>query len=633
MATGGMVGLEPVDDFRLRQMLEHLPFFAIMIDRERRFVWVNRLDPTLSPEQVLGQHVDDFIHPEWLPLAIKTIERAFDEGVIGHYEARAYGEGAVSTWYGTTVVPLPPNEHGAARALLLSNDVTKQHLAEEALHASEQRFRLLTEASPDLIAIVDQEQRLLYLNRDPPNEEGMQRHDVLGKTMAELTHPEHAAEAKATIAHVLESGVAGSFEGRSAIGDRTYVCRVICLSKGPEGARALITATDVTAQRQADRERADLEVQLQQSQKLEALGQLAGGVAHDFNNLLLVILNRAEFARTAVEQGADPSPELAAIVAAANRAQEVTRGLLTIGRKQPRRARAFDLTDLVRRSTQLLRHTIPESISVVLDLPEKSSQVHADPTQIEQVLMNLCLNARDAIDGHGTVRIRIAPAPADEDSARGWVELSVRDSGRGMDPPTLARAFEPFFTTKPAGEGTGLGLSMVHSLALQNGGRVSIESALGEGTSVQILLPAAVFDAEVAPPRSERIVGLRPDKGTILVAEDEELVRQIVVRVLTRAGFRVLEAANGRQAIDAFREHRSTIDLVILDAVMPDVGGKGAYEAIVQMAPEAKVLLSSGYAADALPEPFLQDRGLRMLPKPYRPKELLEAVDLLLHGE
>jgi signal transduction histidine kinase/ActR/RegA family two-component response regulator len=499
----------------MRQMLEHLPFFAIMVDRSRHFVWVNRLDPTLTPEQILDHRVDEFIHPEWLPLAIETIERAFTRGEIGHYEARAYGEGQMNTWYGTTVVPLPPNENGDERALLLSNDVTKQHLAEES-------------------------------------------------------------------------------------------------------------------KRRADAEREVLAAQLQQSQKLEAIGQLAGGVAHDFNNLLLVIQTHVEFAERALAEGGDARPELAAIMTAAERAQEVTRGLLTIGRRQPRKALVFDLSDLVVSSMKLWRRMIPASIDVDLDLIGEPAFIDADRTQIEQVLMNLCLNARDAIDGTGSIQVSVTRRGLDDEIEPGWLNLTVSDTGSGMAPATLAHAFEPFFTTKPPGKGSGLGLSMVHSLTTQNGGRLSIESAWGKGTRVSVCFPEVSKHKSEVPPEPNPVVSQRT--GTILVTEDDTLVRQIVVRVLQQAGYQVLEACNGQEAVDLFAEHRSQIDLVILDAVMPGMGGKEAYERIIQLQPNAKVLFSSGYSAEALPESFLEAHGIVVLAKPYRPATLLTAVERALNN-
>lgn len=629
MTDGGPLAKEPVDEFRMRQMLEHLPFFAIMVDRTRRFVWVNRLDPTLTPDQVLGQYVDQFIHPESLPTTIETIERAFTRREIGHYEARAYGEGQVNTWYGTTVVPLPPNENGDERALLLSNDVTKQHLAEEALQASEQRFRVLTESSPDLIAIVDHEQRVLYLNRAPAAETGLRVADVISKTIRELTHRDQGDLAESTVARVLKSGEPGRYEAQGALDDRSYVCRVIRISPENESPKALITTTDVTAQRRADAEREVLEAQLQQSQKLEAIGQLAGGVAHDFNNLLLVIQNHVEFAGNALAAGGDPRPELAAIMTAAERAQEVTQGLLTIGRRQPRKAQVFDLSELVVSSMRLWRRMIPESIDVDLDLMDIAF-IDADRTQIEQVLMNLCLNARDAITGTGRIQVRVTRRDLEDELQQGWLSLIVHDTGSGMAPATLARAFEPFFTTKPPGKGSGLGLSMVHSLTTQNGGRLSIESASGKGTKVCISFPEVAqhvkSDAQPAPMRV-----VSKQSGTILVTEDDALVRGIVVRVLHEAGYRVLEAANGQEAVDLFISQQAHIDLVILDAVMPGLGGKEAYERIIQLRPGAKVLFSSGYSAEALPESFLKAHGIVVLAKPYRPTTLLTAVERALH--
>jgi CheY-like chemotaxis protein len=238
--------------------------------------------------------------------------------------------------------------------------------------------------------------------------------------------------------------------------------------------------------------------------------------------------------------------------------------------------------------------------------------------------MNLCLNARDAIMGTGSIRVSVTHRDLETEQQQGWLSLIVADTGSGMAPATLAHAFEPFFTTKPPGKGSGLGLSMVHSLTTQNGGRLSIESASGKGTRVCVSFPEATrrSKSDLAP--APTTAGNKPS-GTILVTEDDAQVRGIVVRVLREAGYRVLEACNGQEAIDVFVAHRP--DLVILDAVMPELGGKEAYERIIQLEPKVRVLFSSGYSAEALPESFLNEHGIVVLAKPYRPSTLLTAVE------
>jgi two-component system cell cycle sensor histidine kinase/response regulator CckA len=622
----------PLDEARMQQMLEHLPSFAVMLDRQRRFVWVNRLDPTLRREQVIGHPVDDFLTSPAVDTAREAIERAFVTGEPTRYEVRGYADGDIEAWYQSTVIPLPPDDgESDGLVMVLSTDVTKQHLAEQALRESERRFRRLTESSPDFIMMVDGDLRITYLNRDPGPESGQSPADIIGRALPELTHNDDRHTVATTVRHVLDTGEPGSYGARGTRDDQYYTCRVIRLSGEGDEPTALIAATDVTQQRRAEAQHAKLEAQLQQAQKLETIGQLAGGVAHDFNNILFVIQNHLEFAREALESNDDPSPELEVIAEAAERAQEMTRSLLTIGRRQARKPRILDLREIIERNAQLLRRTIPESISVEVEVGDEATPVCADPTQIDQVLLNLCLNARDAISGTGTIHLSVARAEhAPRDETGPWLALRVHDTGSGMDEATLARALEPFFTTKPLGKGTGLGLSMVHSLVTQNQGRLELDSTPGEGTTVTLYFPAVAASREAPEDGAARAQAQTGGSETILVAEDDAAVREIVVRVLAKAGYRVLEAEDGQRAVSLFGQQPGAIDLVLLDAVMPALGGKDAYELLVQVRPDVKVLFCSGYAADVLSQDFLDAHNLSVLSKPYRSDTLLETVRRVL---
>jgi two-component system cell cycle sensor histidine kinase/response regulator CckA len=639
------VRAEKLDEHRMLQMLQHLPYFAVMIDRQRRFVWVNRLDPTLTMDQVLGVRVDDYLHPEARAVALEAIERAFTTGDIIRYEAQAYGEGNVESWYGTTIVPLPLNDVGEERALLLSTDVTERHLAEAALRDSERRFRLLTESSPDFVVIVDDELRVTYINRVPNPDGQLVREQLIGMTVAQMTPPAYVEFAEATIRRVLETGEPGVYETSGGLDDRDqyYAVRVLRLSSDGRKPEALVVVTNVTAQREAEAERAQLQAQLQQAQKLESIGQLAGGVAHDLNNILFVIQNHLEFAREAIREGGSVEAEFDAIAAVTARAEAMTRSLLTIGRRQRREAKIFDLRQLVREGAGLWRRAIPESITLEVEIPEQPIVVRADATQVEQILLNLCLNARDAIASTdaGTGRIHVAlarcdMAPAHRTGAHGprpagrWLSVEIRDTGTGMDEVTMARAFEPFFTTKPVGKGTGLGLSMVHSLVTQNEGRIEVASEVGRGTTFTVYLPEVDERGEPLDRPSPTTLPRARGSGTILVAEDDAGVRTLVARILARAGYTVIEAEDGQRAVDLYTQRHHDIDLVLLDAVMPALRGRDTYEHLVRLRPDVKVLFCTGYAADALPDSFIASRGLTVLTKPYLPETLLDAIHQLL---
>ncbi len=627
------VRAEKLDEHRMLQMLQHLPYFAVMIDRQRRFVWVNRIDPTLTMDQVIGVRLDVYLHPEALAIACDAIERAFTTGDIIRYEARAYGEGNVESWYGTTVVPLPPNDAGEERALLLSTDVTERHLAEAALRDSERRFRLLTESSPDFVAIVDDELQIKYINRVPNPDGEFPREQLIGMTMAQVTPPAYVDVAEATIRRVLETGEPGGYETSGGLDDRDqyYVVRVLRLSSD----EVLVVVTDATARREAEAERAQLQAQLQHAQKLESIGQLAGGVAHDLNNILFVIQNSLEFAREAIREGRSVEAEFDAIAAVTARAEAMTRSLLTIGRRQRREAKIFDLRQLIREGAGLWRRAIPESITLEVETPEQPVVVRADATQLEQVLLNLCINARDAIASTdaGTGRIHVSLARCDVAPATRtgrWLSVEIRDTGTGMDEVTMARAFEPFFTTKPVGKGTGLGLSMVHSLVTQNEGRIEVASEVGRGTTFTVYLPEVDERGEPLDRPAPSTLPRARGSGTILVAEDDAGVRILVARILAGAGYTVIEAEDGQRAVDLYTQRLHDIDLVLLDAVMPTLRGRETYEHLVRLRPDVKVLFCTGYAADALPDSFIASRGLTVLTKPYLPETLLEAIHQLL---
>ena len=616
---------QPLDAARMRQMLEHLPYFAVMIDRARRFVWVNRLDSTLDLSQVIGRRVDEFIHEEAAKVAVVAIERAFSEGVVVSYEARAYGEGEMETWYGSTVVPLPLDARGEQHALLLSVDVSERHRAERALRESERRFRRLTEASPDFIAIIDRDQVVRYLNRDASMHTGYPPDEVVGRRLTELVAPDDVERVRSTAEHVLVHQEPGACEARPLASESVFEVRVTPLQTQAGVQQALVIATDVTERRREAAQRAALEAQLRQAQKLETVGQLAGGVAHDFNNLLTVIQSGLEFAMDAIKAGTDPSADLLSIGAAADRASDMTRRLLTIGRRQPHQPITFDLGALSRETMALLGRMIPESIAVELQVSDERLHVWADRAELEQVLINLCVNARDAIDGIGKIRVTVAGVAAPKGPTDRWVALSVADTGCGMSESVASHLFEPFFTTKPAGRGTGLGLSMAHAIVSSYGGLLRVETAEGRGTTMTVLLPSADGPSDVLERQASVELAQCASRGEILVAEDEPSVRQIAVRTLAQAGFDVLEASNGREAVELFARNAEKIRLVLIDAIMPVLGGVDAYEEMRRIHPNVRVLFASGYAPDLATSEHAVP-ALRFLHKPYGPAALLSAV-------
>jgi signal transduction histidine kinase/ActR/RegA family two-component response regulator len=370
-----------------------------------------------------------------------------------------------------------------------------------------------------------------------------------------------------------------------------------------------------------------LEDDLAAARRRESLGILAGGVAHDFNNLLTAIVNGVDFVR------AEPltprqDEDLRAVSDAAQRAADLTRQLLALGRRQPLRRAPQDLSRRIRALAALLRRVVPAHVEMVLDLPERLAPVHGDGAQLDQVLMNLCLNARDAMPDGGrlTVSARdadLGPVPPGE-APGPRVIVTVADTGIGIPDDVASHVLEPFFTTKPAGKGTGLGLAVAAGIVEQHGGTISFETGQGKGTRFTISLPAAADRAPAARPAAETAARPRGGGERVLVADDEELVRDVLRRVLEGAGYRVTAVADGLAAVETAT--REPFDLVILDAVMPGASGRVAWERIAAARPASRFLVVSGYAADTFPLESLERAGVPLLGKPFTERSLLGAV-------
>ena len=391
-------------------------------------------------------------------------------------------------------------------------------------------------------------------------------------------------------------------------------------------------ATEIT-------ERKRLEEQLLQSQKMEAVGQLAGGVAHDFNNILTAIVGYTDL--LAVEFGANSRQleDLEEIRKAARRAAALTRQLLAFSRKQVLEPRVIDLNGVVMNLEKMLRSLISANIALKTALAPDLGAARADPNQLEQVIMNLAINARDAMPEGGTLTIETGNATLDENYAAqhvavvpgSYVMLAVTDTGSGMSEETKARIFEPFFTTKPPGRGTGLGLSTVYGIVKQSGGNIWLYSEPGKGTTFKVYLPtveALPADiGKVAPAEAVRHGG-----GTVLVVEDDEQLRRLTHRALAAHGYTVLEADRGRVALDIARRHKGMIDLLLTDIVMPDTDGRKLADTLRAARPGLRVLYMSGYPAGAIASHGMLESGVAYLAKPFttdaitrKVREVLEA--------
>jgi signal transduction histidine kinase/ActR/RegA family two-component response regulator len=398
----------------------------------------------------------------------------------------------------------------------------------------------------------------------------------------------------------------------------------------------VVLAVNILRRQRAEQALRQTEERLRSAQKLEAVGLLAGGVAHDFNNILQVIRGHTEFLQEAVAGLPEAREDVATIRDAAERASQLTRQLLAFSRRQPLQIEPFDPSELVAEVIRMLRRILGEHIELQVDPLPAPALLVADKGQIGQVLMNLCVNARDAMPEGGRIVIRLRQVAAGEPDEQQEVragphlELTVSDNGQGMPPEVKARLFEPFYTTKTMGKGTGLGLAVVYGIVRQHGGSIGVTSAPGAGTTFRILLPMgrAAAPAPAVPPGAAPA----PGRGTILLAEDDPQVRSVAMRFLEHGGYRVLLASDGEQAEALIRQHHADIRLAILDVIMPRRNGRQVYDYLRRHHPGIRVLFCSGYSAEMLPPGAVPDADFELLHKPYTHDDLLACVQRVLQG-
>ncbi|HTV17247.1 MAG TPA: ATP-binding protein, partial [Polyangiaceae bacterium] len=473
--------------------------------------------------------------------------------------------------------------------------------------------------------------RFVWINRVPPH---LDRADVIGRKLDEFAGLAGLEEAAAAIDAAFERGTRESYEieargptsssampsgpGGPVDASRWYAVSVVPIRSDDHIENVLLITTDLTERKRAERALREKDEQLHRAQRLESVGQLAGGIAHDFNNLLQVIHGNLSFVREGLRHGEDPSDDLELAMLATERAGELTQHLLAIGRRSRLAPKRVELGALVQQAMRMLRRAIPETIRLVFEPPSDTYVVDLDAQQFEQVLINLCVNARDAMPQGGTITVRIGADGSEH------VMTSVIDTGTGIAPQILGRIFEPFFTTKKTG--SGLGLAVAAGIVAAHGGELFADSDGKTGSCLRVRLPVVRAAPEVAPPVLE---GAAHGSGVILVAEDEDLVRAQVERILQRAGYTVLSAHNGARAVEVFRAEQPHIDLVLLDVVMPELDGWQAYLQMDALAPGVKVLFTTGYAANVLPQDFAA-RGARLISKPYKRQLLLSEVAELI---
>jgi PAS domain S-box-containing protein len=527
----------------------------------------------------------------------------------------------------------------------LKKEVEERKRAEDDLAKQRSFLRQVIDLNPNFIFAKDRDGRYTLANQAVAEAYGVPVEELLGRGDADFNPNEDEVEAFRRDDLEVMDALQDKFIPEEVITDASGRVRWLQTIKrpiiAPDGrvTQMLGVATDITARKQAEEALHRSEEQLRQSQKMEAVGKLAGGVAHDFNNLLTAITGQCQLALRRCKQDNPLYRRLEVIDQAGERAASLTRQLLAFSRQQILQPKVLDLNRVVFEMNKMLQPLIGEDIDLFTKLMPDIGMVKADPGQLEQVLLNLAVNARDAMPRGGKLTIETAKVYLDDEYASryvsvrpGWyVMLGVSDTGRGMDAQTQERIFEPFFTTKDIGKGTGLGLSTVYGIVKQSGGNVWVYSEVGQGTTFKVYLPCVESRAEVPGPGTDR--GMSPQgTETVLLVEDDELVRDMAKEILLESGYQVLEAKHGPEALGVAEKYHGPIHLMLSDVVMPQMSGRELAERLALLRAEMKVLYMSGYTDDAIVHHGVLDEETAFIEKPFTPDGLARKVRAALNA-
>jgi two-component system cell cycle sensor histidine kinase/response regulator CckA len=618
---------------KYRLLVENQTDLVVRVDTEGRFLFAS---PSYcktfgkTEEELLGKTFMPLVHEDDRELTTKAMENLYRPPYTCYVEQRALTKVGWRwlAWAEMSVL----DEGGNVTAIVgVGRDITEQKEAEEEIRRSEEQFRALFDSAVDIVFTKDREGRYTRVNAACAKLHGLSEEEFLGKTDFDLFPKEYAEHSREVDRQVMKEGRTFTGEYERPIGGRMLIFSVV---KSPLHAAdgsivgLCAIARDITDQR-------SLEAQLRHSQKMESLGTLAGGVAHDFNNLLGGILGYVSLMKGDYEPGDSRRTHLELVEKAGQRAAELTNQLLAFSRKGKYEVRPLDLNTCVQNVLRLMGRTLDKSIQIATRLEEQLPPVDGDAGQMEQAILNLCVNAAEAMPNGGTLTLRTSVVALEEEFTRKYLNaaagdyllLSVSDTGVGMDSETLSHMFEPFFTTKEVGRGTGLGLSTVYGIIANHGGYTDVRSQPGEGTTFNIYLPLSAGRSKPAPERSE---DLQTGNETILAVDDEEIIRSFLREILKKLGYRVMLASDGKEALQIFEEHREEIDAVIIDMIMPQMGGRETFREIKKLNPEVKVLLATGYSQDGAAQRILEEGVRGFIQKPFDLPELSQKLREIL---
>jgi len=622
-----------------RSLIRYLHDAVIVLSWEGEILFANESAAKIvelpAAEALVGRNMTDFLHPDSLPKAWEdsAAVRGGTEGFVSEYRLRtARGRDVWVEGLGGKI-----EFRGGEANIVCLRDITDRRQALEALKESEEKYRTLVENAGEAI-FVAQDGKLAFVNRATCRFVGYAEEELVGRPFTEFIHPDDGEMVvQRYLARLRGDKVPDVYVFRVIHKNGTTLwgeLRAVLIEWLGRPA-SLNFLTDITKRKVMEEERERLQAQLLQAQKMESVGRLAGGVAHDFNNMLQAILGYTDLALIGVDPNGATARHLLGIRRAAEHAAETTQQLLAFARRQAANPRLLDLNATVEGMLTMLSRLIGEDIDLVWSPGEGPLTIHMDPAQINQVLVNLCVNSRDAVTGTGRITIATAEVFLDDafcsrnpgSSPGPHAMIAVSDTGCGMDKEILKNIFDPFFTTKEVGKGTGLGLAMVYGIVKQNDGYIEVDSEPGRGATFRIYLPLRRGEGDKEAQGTKAATGgALGGRETILVVEDETVILEMIAEMLAPLGYEVLTAATPAEALDIVGEAGRRIDLLITDVVMPGMNGRDLAERIRSLQGDVRCLFMSGYTAEIIARHGVPETGIGFLQKPFTMQELTDKV-------
>lgn len=572
----------------------------------------------------------DFIHVQ--TLATQLLGQSVQDEVRRSIEVKMIDKEGQSIWFELTSY-LSHAEGGAKELVCIATDISQRKQIEGELTERTTNYQIITDSALDAIITFDRNNRITYANPASTDVFGFSTQELIGMD-AKAIMPESLADSR--LRELYRAGATVSATGVQLRGlrkDKSLVPLEVSIAGHELAGEVFKTCIvrDVTSRTEVEKERQALEAQLQAAQKTDSIGQLSGGIAHDFNNLLVAILGYADLALQARSDD-NLHSYLEEIKKAGERGTDMTQKLLTFSRRQVIEPKLIEVSELIGGVKDMITRLLPQNIEVRFLSNISDRYVMADSTQIEQVLINLAVNARDAMPGGGRLSIELTTSSVEDTSTPGeHIVIEVSDTGSGMDEEVQKRIFEPFFTTKPEGRGTGLGLAVVFGIVNQHEGFIRVTSRLGEGTRFTIYLPQATSATDTGKVRHDgKVFG---GDETILLVEDNAQVRDLARLILAGAGYNVIEAGDGQEAVEQFEKLGETVDLVLMDIVMPRMGGRDAARLMRRQRKDVKIVFTTGYSGNSVHTQFIREGNLPLIPKPYGTDLLRAQIRAVLDGE